>query len=274
MNYAQAKDWYKHRDPYVGCQLSRYVYFKYDPKEDCFVVKQLMSKYQYVPDPEPDNVENKKYAVHKSLWQFRPFAKIYKDRTEVFFEAPSKCTEAIGLSHFKPGSKKLSGRLWRYHGCPDVQGELPVIIRNGKLTVTPPKVRMTDREKRIEMNRMIQKIRKLLTVRTKIGAFKNVTHEVVKAHAGKHGIARRWQIMNNPAEFLKLMNAVDESDITTFYPLLYLAEQVSWYTAHNKINDEGSWVQYFNKLVDSMRERMRTELGVVTYVEPEVAKAA
>ena len=179
------------------------------------------------------------------------------------------------VENFPSRTVKLSGRTWTYKDSTrnrqEVNGDLPIMIKDDKLSsLTPPKVRVTDSEKRNEMNRMIQSIRNLMKVRTKLGAFDKLTPAQVDEYMRQASGGNKWQVFNSPAKFLELMQAVDPESFKSFYPLLWLADK-NWYYRNNNENfGRVDWVARYNNLVDRMREKMRRELGVVEYVEAAV----
>lgn len=73
----------------------------------------------------------------------------------------------------------------------------------------------------------------------------------------------KWCLYRTHEGFLKILRAVREDDIETFYPILWLAD-VPLYTRRSQNTD---WVENYNRFINRMRERLRKEMGVVEYVE-------
>ncbi len=274
LDYANATRLYEGRkDKHVGRKVRNYVYMKHDPARDCFVVSELWAKYESVPDPDHPG-QTKYQRAPKERWDIRPFAEVYRDRiiiTRAFNNAPMYALFRVGS--FASRTVKLSGRTWTYEdnarNRQEIDGDLPIMIKDDKLSsLTPPKVRVMDSEKRNEMNRMIQSIRNLLKVRSKLGAFDKLTSAEIDVYM-RHNthVTSRWQVLNNPAKFLELMQAVDPENFKSFYPLLWLVDKSRYYTPGNENFGRVDWVARYNNLVDRMREKMRRELGVVEYVE-------
>lgn len=275
-DYASAKRIYQGRlDEVTGRKIRTNGWMKYDDKRDCFVLSEVVTRYKRLPDG--------KYlrCVDKNEWTMKPYAEIYPDRVVILRNVHNNYLDSFGVLHVRPTSNKFTGRLWRlferrgysYHTLHEVTGDAPIVLKDGKLSVAGGvKQRVVDNELRKEMNRMIQKIRRLLTVRVKLGAFDNVTHQMLTNHANKHDYASTWAILNSPKEFLKLLQAVVETDIETFYPILWLADR-QWFYRNAELGFTAGRdvVEMYNKLIDSMRERIRRELGVVEYVEVEKA---
>lgn len=276
LDYANARRLYEgRRDEHTGRKVRNRIYMKYDTERDCFVVSQLWSKYESVPDPNRPG-KTKYQKAPKERWDVRPFAEVYRDRIMITRAIHSTPMSALfRVESFASRTVKTSGRSWRYRGK-TTQGDAPIVldIRAGTLTpMRPPKIRVFDSEKRNEMNRMIKSIRNLLKVRSKLGAFDKLTPEQVDAYIRQTGTVSKWHVFNNPAKFLELMQAVDPEDLKSFYPLLWLADR-NWYYRNNHENfGRVDWVARYNNLVDCMREKMRRELGVVEYVEADEQSA-
>lgn len=279
LDYANATRLYEGRkDKHVGRKVRNRVYMKHDLARDCFVVSELWSKYESVPDP--DHPGHTMYQLApKERWDVRPFAEVYRDR--IMITRTIRNTPMYALFRVESHASrtvKLSGRTWTYkdsaHNHQEINGDLPIMIKDGKISsLTPPKVRVMDSEKRNEMNRMIQSIRNLMKVRTKLGAFDKLTPTQVNEHMWQTNVVSKWQVFNNPAKFLELLNAVNPEDFKSFYPLLWLADK-NWYYRNNNDNyGRVDWVARYNNLVDHMREKMRRELGVVEYVEADERSA-
>ena len=276
LDYANAARLYEGRkDKHIGRKVRNRIYMKHDPARDCFVVSELWPKRESVPDPDhPGQI--KYQQVPKEHWDVRPFAEVYRDRimiTRTLYNPPMYAL--FRVENFPSRTVKLSGRTWTYKDSTrnrqEVNGDLPIMIKDDKLSsLTPPKVRVTDSEKRNEMNRMIQSIRNLMKVRTKLGAFDKLTPAQVDEYMRQASGGNKWQVFNSPAKFLELMQAVDPESFKSFYPLLWLADK-NWYYRNNNENfGRVDWVARYNNLVDRMREKMRRELGVVEYVEAAV----
>lgn len=275
LDYVNATRQYEGRkDKHFGRKVRNRVYMKHDPARDCFVVSEVWSKHESVPDPDRPG-QTKYQRAPKERWDVRPFAEVYRDRiiiTRVFHNIP--LYEMFGVESFVSRTVKLSGRTWTYkdnaQNRQEINGDLPIMIKDDKLSsLTPPKVRVMDSKKQNEMNRMIQSIRNLMKVRTKLGAFDKLTPTQVDEYMRQTNGVSKWQVFDSPAKFLELMQAVDPENFKSFYPLLWLAYK-NWYFRNNNENfGRIDWVARYNNLVDRMREKMRRELGVVEYVEAD-----
>ena len=281
LDYANATLQYKGRkDKHTGRKVCSRVYMKHDPARDCFVISELRSKYESVPDPDRPG-RTKYQKAPKERWDVRPFAEVHRDRimiTRAFHNA--SMYTLFRVSNFASRTIKLSGRMWAYmdsaRNRQEINSDLPIMIKDDKLSsLTPPKVRVVDSKKRNEMNRMIQSIRNLMKVRMKLGAFDKLTPTQIDEYMRHTKKLSKWEVLNTPAKFLELLQAVDPEDFKSFYPLLWLTDNVwyHWDSRNNKNFGRVDWVARYNNLVDRMREKMRRELGVIEYVEADERSA-
>ena len=280
LDYVNAAKLYEgHKDKHIGRKVRNRVYMKLDQSRDCFVLSELWSKRESVPDPDRPG-RTKYQQAPKERWDLRPFAEIHRTHiliTRAFHNTPMYALFRVGS--YASRTVKLSGRTWTYKDSEsdlqEINGHPPIVLKNGKLSsLTPPKVRVVDSEKRNEMNRMIQSIRNLMKVRVKLGAFDKLTPAQVDEYMRQTNRTSKWEVLNTPAKFLELMQAVDPEDFKSFYPLLWLTDK-AWYhwNSDNKNFGRVDWVARYNNLVDRMREKMRRELGVVEYVEADERSA-
>lgn len=273
LTYPRAQMEYRGRkNKHLGRKVRNRVYMTYDSDRDCFVLSELMSKYESVPDPDRPG-QTKYQQAPKERWDLRPFAEIH--RTHILITRASHNIPMYALlrvESYASRTVKLSGRTWAYkdsaRNWQEINGDLPIMIKDDKISsLTPPKVRITDAKKRNEMNRMIQSIRNLIKVRTKLGAFDSLTPAQVDEYMRRTIRINKWQVFNSSAKFLELLRAVDPENFYSFYPLLWLADKNWYYRDSRSSYGPIDWVTRFNHLVDRMREKMRRELGVVEYVE-------
>ena len=280
LDYANATQLYEGRkDKHVGRKVRNRVYMKHDPARDCFVVSELWSTCESVPDPDRPG-QTKYQQAPKERWDVRPFAEVYRDRIMITRDIRNPHMYALfRVESFTSRTVKQLGCTWIYVDASGqrqrVDGEAPIMIKDDTLSsLTPPKVRVVDSKKRNEMNRMIQSIRNLLKVRAKLGAFDKLTPAEIDAYMRLNNTGGKRHVLNSPDRFLELLNAVNPEDFKSFYPLLWLADK-NWYYRNNNDNyGRVDWVARYNNLVDRMREKMRRELGVVEYVATDEPRAA
>ena len=279
LDYVSATNLYKGRKcKHVGRKVRSRVYMKHDPERDCFVVSELWSNYESVPDPNRPG-HTRYQPAPKERWDLRPFAEVYRDRimiTRTLHNTPMYAL--FRVESFASRTVKLSGRTWTYkdnaRNRQEINGDLPIMIKDDKLSsLAPSKIRVMDSAKRNEMNRMIQSIRNLMKVRTKLGAFDKLTPAQIDKYMRQTHGGSKWQVLNSPAKFLELMQAVDPESLKSFYPLLWLADMNWYYKSDKESYGPVDWVARYNNLVDRMREKMRRELGVVEYVEADERSA-
>lgn len=285
-DYFSAAQAYKGRkDKVLGRKIRSNIWMKYDPARDCFVLSEVFSK-KYRSVKEGGYVRY--VAAPKEHWDIRPYAEIYRDRIVILRVVHNNYLKDMGIRSDPSKTVKLSGRTWThfimgpYNYVPvhQINGDVPVTLKNGRLsTAVPPKKRVVNGELRLEMNRLIRKVRRLLTVRVKLGAFNGLTWGDLIAHAEKNGYGYGYKLLSwrkpAPDELLDLLQAVSEDDITTFYPILWVSGR-SWYNAHERTSSINSRLimPLYDNLIASMRESLRRELGVVKYVEDPEASAA
>lgn len=281
LDYANAARLYEGRkDKHIGRKVYNRAYMKHDTARDCFVISELWSKYESVPDPNRPG-QTKYQKAPKERWDLRPFAEVYRDRIMITRECSNTLIYTLfRVSNFASRTIKLSGRMWTYtdstRNHQEINSDLPIMIKDDKLSsLTPPKVRVVDFEKRNKMNRMIQSIRNLMKVRMKLGAFDKLTPTQIDEYMRQTNRTSKWEVLNTPAKFLELMQAVDPKNFKSFYPLLWLTDKTwyHWNSDNNKNFGRVDWVARYNNLVDRMREKMRRELGVIEYVEADERSA-
>src|SRR5690554_2028435 len=74
LDYASATRLYEGRKyKHVGCKVRNRVYMKHDSERECFVLSELWSTCERVPDPDhPGEIKYQK--APKERWDMRPFA--------------------------------------------------------------------------------------------------------------------------------------------------------------------------------------------------------
>lgn len=277
LDYATAARLYEGRkDKHIGRKVHNRVYMKHDPTRDCFVVSELWSKYEHVPDPNRPG-KTKYQKAPKKRWTLHPIAEVYRDHIVILRALHNTPMYALfRVESFASRTVKLSGCTWVYTDSAGrsqkINGDLPIMIKDDTLTpMIPPRVRVFDHKKRNEMNRMIQSIRNMIRVRAKLGAFDKLTpaqiSEYIRQTPWDSPWHSKWQVLYSPSRFIALMQAVDPENLKSFYPLLWLMSD-DWHYYRNSNENFGyvDWVARYNSLVNRMREKMRRELGVVDYV--------
>jgi hypothetical protein len=273
LDYTTAARLYEGRkDKHTGRKVRNRVYMKHDPERECFVLSELWSTCESVPDPDrPGKVKYQK--APKERWNMRPFAEVYRDRIVILYALHNTPMYALfRVKSFASRTVKLSGCTWVYTDSAgrsqQINGDLPIMIKDDKLSsLIPPRIRVINSKKRNEMNRMIQSIRNLIRVRTKLGAFDKLTPAQINEYIRQTPWVSKWQVLYSPSRFIELFKAVNPENLKSFYPLLWLMSD-DWHYYRNSNENFGyvDWVARYNNLVNRMREKMRRELGVVDYV--------
>lgn len=257
-NYAEAERTYQGRKcKILGRKIRTYAWMSYDPQRDCYVLTEVTPmrgpKYKLLP---------------RDQWKQHPYAEIYRGRVEILRDVHNNYLNHFGLYHTRSKTNKFAGRSWSYRGEYRGNGETPLTLKDGKISFAkPPAQRVVDNELRKEMNRMIQQIRALFKVRSKLGAFETVTFKDLEAHAKTRKLEYRWNILSNGEKFLEILREVDENNITSFYSLLWLIHPAHYWYNRGKHVSPDELLRLFNSVVDGRREKMRKTLGVVKYVE-------
>ena len=132
-------------------------------------------------------------------------------------------------------------------------------------------VRVHKKEQQNAMNRHIKAVRRMLTLRAKLGGFNSVdwvakSAEIKEAYGGTGR-----QVLNKPSQVNDMFMAINDEDFTTMLPVLWLAAcSNTWYywqePKWSEIGASYDWTGAFNRLVDSVREGLRNEQGAVEYV--------
>lgn len=264
-NYTQASLAYAGRkNKYVGKKIRNNIYMTHDANDGCYVLSQPANRWEHTQDP----VTKRWVRPKPNAWKMIEYVRIYPTHI-IFVRAMNNQAmhKLWGISCGASGSVKQIGRKWCL-GNQRLIGELPILLKDGKLSsLVPPKVRIFDETKRKEMLARIKDIREQLIVREKLGTFDNLTHSMLHDYAQsvapKGKVISAWQVLNNPAEFLKYLRAVDPEKFESYYPILWLAHYVS----RQGYRSEHTWIDSYDALIRRMKEKMRRELGVVSYVE-------
>lgn len=264
-NYTQASLAYAGRkNKYVGKKIHNNTYMTHDADDDCYVLSQPANRWNHTQDP----VTKRWIRPKPKDWKMVEYVRIYPTHI-VFIRAMNNQAmyKLWGVRCISSGSVKQIGHKWSF-GKQRLIGELPILLKDGELSsLVPPKVRTFDETKRKEMLARIKDIREQLIVRHKLGVFEDITssmlHEYAQSVAPKGEVISAWQVLNNPAEFLKYLRAVDPEKFETYYPILWLCQYIN----RQSFREKATRVDQYDALIRRMKEKMRRELGVVSYVE-------
>ncbi len=303
ITYEQAEKWYDSGRKYkpIGTKLTKNIWLNYDEANDRYTLSFVWSKYYEVvttvnmPDGTTKEQKKSKYAgaAERDKYTMRSIGYIYKDHAHIFHpDSPStssntarKFFEAyFNCTYRKSPGVKVKGFEWtffreglsyweRTHGAGEVElsGAGLRIYPDGRREIAEPvMVRVHKKEQQNAMNRHIKAVRRMLTLRAKLGGFNSVDWpEVSKDMAKRYGYG--WRVLQNPAQVNDMLMAINDADFTTMLPVRWLAacrstsnywHEPSW----SEIGTSYDWTGAFNRLVNSVREGLRNEQNAVEYV--------
>lgn len=303
ITYDQAKTWYDFGRKYkpIGTKLAKNIWLNYDETNDRYTLSFVWSKHYEVmttvnmPDGTTKEQKKSKYAgaAERDKYTMRSIGYIYKDHAHIFHPEQLNISNRTARNFFKsyfnctyrksPGVK-VKGFEWTffreglsYWECTHGAGEVELsgaglrIYPDGRREATEPvMVRVLKKEQQKAINRHIKAVRRMLTLRAKLGGFNSVDWPQVAQDMTKHyGYGRR--VLQKPAQVNDMFMAINDEDFTTMLPVLWLAasHNTSYYWQEPKWAEIGAsydWTGAFNRLVDSVREDLRNEQGVVEYV--------
>lgn len=306
ITYDQAKKWYESGRKYepLGIKLTKNIWLNYDEANDRYTLAYTYSKHYEVLTtvsmPDGTTKEEKQYkwagADERDKYTQEFIGFVYRDHAHIFHPSrlnSSSCTARNFFeSHFnctyrKSPSVKVSGFEWtffleglpywkRTHGAGEVKlsGAGLRIYPDGRREATEPvMVRVHKKEQQNAMNRHIKAVRRMLTLRAKLGGFNSVDWVAKSTEFKKTYGGTGRQVLNKPSQVNDIFMAINDEDFTTMLPVLWLAayRNASYWHEPNwgGISVSYDWADAFNRLVKSVREALRNEQGAVEYVLDE-----
>ena len=302
ITYDQAKKWFDSGRKYkpIGTKLAMNIWLNYDEANDRFTLAYTHSMYYEVINEQGEKHYKKAGASERDKYTQEMIGFVYKDHTHIFHPArltSSNCTarnffEAyFNCTYRRYPGVKIKGFEWtffreglshrqRKHGAGEVElsGAGLRIYPDGRREATEPvMVRVHKKEQQNAMNRHIKAVRRMLTLRAKLGGFNSVDWpQVAQDMKKRYGYGAG--VLRDPKTVNKMFMEIDDEDFTTMLPVLWLAawRNTSYYWHEPKWAEIGAsydWTSAFNRLVDSVREDLRNEQGAVEYrLESEVAE--
>ena len=308
--YDQAKRWYESGRKYkpIGTKLTKNIWLNYDETNDRYTLSFVWSKYYEVvttvnmPDGTTKEQKKSKYAgaAERDKYTMRSIGYIYKDHAHIFHPGRlpgSNCTARnffesyFNCTYRKSPGVKIKGFEWtffreglsywqRKYGAGEVElsGAGLRIYPDGRREATEPvMVRVHNKEQQNAMNRHIKAVRRMLTLRAKLGGFSSVDwfqvgRDMTQRYGRGHSVLRDFKTVN------KIFMEIDDEDYLSVLPVLWLAacRDTPYYWLEPKWGEIGAsydWTSAFNRLVDSVREDLRNEQGAVEYkLKSEVAE--
>ena len=297
ITYEQAKKWYDSGRKYkpIGTKLTKDIWLNYDKANDRYTLAYTHSRYYEVVNEQGEKQYEKAGVGERDKYTQEFIGLVYRDHAHIFHPGRLTISSRVARNFFesyfnctyrKSPSIKVKGFEWtffheglnhywqRTYGAGEVvlSGAGLRIYPDGRREATEPvMVRVHKKEQQNAMNRHIKAVRRMLTLRAKLGGFNSVdwvtkSAEFKEAYGG-HG----RQVLQKPAQVNDMFMAINDEDFTTMLPVLWLAacRNTSYYWLESKWGEIGAsydWTGAFNRLVDSVREGLRNEQGAVEYV--------
>ena len=297
ITYDQAKKWYDSGRKYkpIGTKLTKNIWLNYDEANDRYTLAYTHSKYYEVVNEQGEKQYKKACTAERDKYTQEFIGFVYRDHAHIFHPGrltDSSCTARnffgayFNCTYRKAPGVKVKGFEWtffreglscweRTHDAGEVElsGAGLRIYPDGRREATEPvMVRVHKKEQQNAMNRHIKAVRRMLTLRAKLGGFNSVDWPKVAADMQRQygygrGVLRNFETVN------KMFMEIDDEDYQTMLPVLWLAacRNTSYYwhqPAWGEIGASYDWTSAFNRLVDSVREGLRNEQGAVEY-KPE-----
>ena len=302
ITYEQAKKWYDSGRKYkpIGTKLTKNIWLNYDAANDRYTLAYTHSKYYEVINEQGEKQYKKAGAGERDKYTQEMIGFVYKDHAHIFHPdrlTGSSCTARnffktyFNCTYRKSPGVKVKGFEWTFfregldywqktHGAGEVTmsgGAGMYIYPDGRREAAePPMVRVHKKEQQNVMNRHIKAVRRMLTLRAKLGGFNSVdwakvNQDMTKRYGYGRNVLRNFETVN------KMFMEIDDEDYLTMLPVLWLAavRNVSYYWREPEWGNIGAsydWTGAFNRLVDSVREGLRNEQGAVEYVLDQQAQ--
>ena len=295
ITYEQAEKWYDSGRKYkpLGIKLTNNIWLNYDKANDRYTLAYTHSKHYEVVNAQGEKQYKRAGASERDKYTQEMIGFVYRDHAHIFhpdrLTISSRTARNFFESYFnctyrKSPGVKVKGFEWtffheglscwaRTHGAGEVElsGAGLRIYPDGRREATEPvMVRVHKKEQQNAMNRHIKAVRRMLTLRAKLGGFNSVDWpQVAQDMAKRYGYGRN--VLRNFETVNKMFMEIDDEDFTTMLPVLWLAacrntphywREPTW----KEISASYDWTGAFNLLVDSVREGLRNEQGAVEYV--------
>lgn len=297
ITYDQAKRWYDSGRKYepIGTKLTKNIWLNYDEANDRYTLAYTHSKYYEIITDLGEKVMCRAGAGERDKYTQEFIGFVYRDHAHIFH--PSRLTVSshtarnffetyFNCTYRKSPGVKVKGFEWtffreglsywqRKYGAGEVElsGAGLRIYPDGRHEATEPvMVRVHKKEQQKAMNRHIKAVRRMLTLRAKLGGFNSVDWVTKSAEFKEAYGGTGRQVLNKPSQVNDMFMAINDEDFTTMLPVLWLAA-CRHNTAHywlepkwDQIGASYDWTGAFNRLVNSVREGLRNEQGAVEYV--------
>lgn len=301
ITYDEAKKWYESGRKYkpIGTKLTKNIWLNYDEANDRYTLAYTHSKYYEVVNEQGKKQYKKAGAGERDKYTQEFIGFVYRDHAHIFHPdrlTGSNCTARkffkayFNCTYRKSPGVKVKGFEWtffheglsywertreRTHGAGEVVlsgAGLRVYPDGRRKAAEPVMVRAHKKEQQNAMNRHIKAVRRILTLRAKLGGFNSVDWPQVAKDMTKHyGHGRN--VLRYPNTVNKMFMEIDDEDYLSMLPVLWLAACYNgshyWYEPKwAEIGATYDWTGAFNRLVNAVREGLRNEQGAVEY-KPE-----
>lgn len=296
ITYDQAKKWYDSGRKYkpIGTKLTKNIWLNYDEANDRYTLAYTHSKHYEVVNEQGEKQYKIAGAAERDKYTQEFIGFVYRDHAHIFHPGRltgSSCTARnffetyFNCTYRKSPGVKVKGFEWtffheglnhcwqRTYGAGEVElsGAGLRVYPDGRREATEPAtVRVHKKEQQNAMNRHIKAVRRMLTLRAKLGGFNSVDWpQVAQDMEKRYGYGRN--VLRNFETVNKMFMEIDDEDFTTMLPVLWLAARrnTPYYWLEPKRGEIGAsydWTGAFNRLVDYVREGLRNEQGAVEYV--------
>lgn len=298
ITYDEAKKWYDSGRKYkpIGTKLTKSIWLNYDEANDRYTLAYTHSKYYEVVNEQGEKQYKKAGAGERDKYTQEFIGFVYRDHAHIFHPESLHASNRTARSFFetyfnctyrKSPGVKVKGFEWtffheglprrrRAYGAGEVElsGAGLRIYPDGRREATEPvMVRVHKKEQQNAMNRHIKAVRRMLTLRAKLGGFNSVDWVAKNAEFEEAYGGTGRQVLTNPSQVNDMFTAINDEDYTTMLPVLWLAacRNASYYWRKpqwDKIGASYDWADVFNRLVNAVREGLRNEQGAVEY-KPE-----
>lgn len=295
ITYKQAKEWFdsgrKHKP--IGVKLTKDIWLNYDEANDCYTLAYTHSRWYEVVNAQGETAHKWASTKERDKYTQRFIGFVYRDHAHIF---PPDLTAGMNLiacgfftqlfkcTYRKSSSIKVKGFEWEFfrknnghwnvvRGTGEVKlsGAGMKIFPDGtRLAAEPVKVRVHKKEKQKAMNDHIKAVRRMLTLRAKLGGFNSVNWPQVAVDMEMR-YGRSYHVLHNSEIVNRIFMEINGEDYLTMIPVLWLAAchkaACYWHrVALSDINSSYDWTSAFNGLVNFVREGLRNEQGAVEYV--------
>lgn len=296
ITYDQAKKWYDSGRKYkpIGTKLTKNIWLNYDEANDRYTLAYTHSKYYEVVNEQGEKQYEKAGAGERDKYTQESIGFVYRDHAHIFhpgrltgskYTARNFFESYFNCTYRKSPGVKVKGFEWTFfreglYYWQRIRGAGEVVISGDagmyiypdgrREAAEPPMVRVHKKEQQNAMNRHIKAVRRMLTLRAKLGGFNSVNWpQVAQDMEKRYGYGNA--VLLNPKIVNKMFMEIDDEDYLSMLPVLWLAawRNTSYYWYEPKWAEIGAsydWTGAFNRLVDSVREGLRNEQGAVEYV--------